>query len=449
MRLRHVLALLAFPIAASAQKAPTVQLSLEEALTVAARQQPDLRNAEADLRYAIAGTRAAKAAYLPQLTVETDMRYNAIIPTSILPGNALNPSGDPNKLTPVKFNTTWNNSAGLRLIQPIYDPSKLVAINNGRTASDLAMARQNRIRQDQEESIARAWFDLLLQRAKLDYAGKDFERADGNATLIGDRLKEGRALDNDLADARLRVRTAALEKERIQQDILTAQVNLSSLMGYDTLVLVDPKERLMDVPALRDSSWMREDDAPDAADTRPELAEQKVNLQVSNLQLDSKRADRLPKLNLEGYLGANHFNSTFNPFVNWYGNSFLGLSLRWPLFRGGAAKFEIEQAVIQTEQQGNAIRKLRQQYYYDLVNSRRALTYQWKLVRLQRERLAIREERIGLVKSRLEEGRATPQDLLEEETLLLREEDQLYQQLHDFLTSRLAYNKARGRQTLR
>ena len=449
MRLRHVIALLALPVAVSAQRPATVQMTLEEALTVAARQQPDLRTAEANLRYAVAGTQAAKAGYLPQLTVETDMRYNAIIPTSVLPGNALNPSGDPNKLTPIKFNTAWNNTVGLRLIQPIYDPSKLVAINNGRTASDLAIAQEKRIRADQEESIARAWFDLLLDRAKLTYAEQDFDRAGGNATLIGDRLKEGRALDNDLADAHLRVRTAALEKERIEQDILTAQVNLSSIMGYDTLVLVDPKERLMDVPALRDSSWMREDDAPDAAESRPELAEQKVNLQISNLQLDSKRADRLPKLNFEGFLGANHFNSTFNPFQNWYGNSFLGLSLRWPLFRGGATRYEIDQAVIQTEQQTNAIRKLRQQYYYELVNSRRALTYQWKLVRLQRERIAIREERLGLVKSRLQEGRATAQDLLEEETQLLREQDALYQQLHDFLTARLAYNKARGRQTLR
>ena len=135
--------------------------------------------------------------------------------------------------------------------------------------------------------------------------------------------------------------------------------------------------------------------------------------------------------------------------MNWYGNSFVGLSLRWPLFRGGATRYEIDQAAIQTEQQANAIRKLRQQYYYDLVNSRHALSYQWKLVRLQQERIAIREQRLGLVRSRLQEGRATPQDLLDEETQLLREEDTLYQQLHDFLTARLAYNKARGRQTLR
>ena len=449
MRIRHIIPLLLIPALTRAQAPMVRQMSLDEALAVAARQQPDLRNAEANLRYAQAGTSAAKAGYLPQLTVETDMRYNTIIPTSVLPGNALNPSGDPNKLTPIRFNTAYNNTVGLRFIQPIYDPTRLVAIHNSRTASDLATAQVNRIRADKEESIARAWFDLLLDRAKLDYATKDIERATGNSTLIGDRFREGRALENDHADAKLRIRTAVLEKEKIEEDILTAQVNLSSLLGFDTLVLVDPKESLMDLPALRDSSWMHEDDAPDAADSRPELAEEKINLQVSNLQLDSKRAERLPKLNFEGFLGANHFNTTFNPFVNWYGNSFLGLSLRWPLYRGGANRYEVEQATIQTEQQSNNIRKLRQQYYYDLVSSKRSLTHQWKLVNIQRERIAIRKDRLGLVRSRLTEGRATPQDLLDEESLLLQEQDNLYRQWHDFLTARLAYNKARGRQTLR
>jgi outer membrane protein len=442
------MALLLLPVVVAAQQPSTVQLSLEEALAVAARQQPDLRNAEANIRFAQAGTLAAKAGYGPQLTVETDMRYNAIVPTNVLPGNAINPSGDPNKLVPIKFNTAWNNTVGLRLVQPLYDPTKLVAIRNTRTGTDLAQAQERRVRLQQEEAIAKAWFDLLLTRAKLGYAEKDLERAGGNASLIGDRKQEGRAIDNDLADARLRVRSAKLETERLRQDILTAQVNLSYLLGYDTLVLVNPKESLMDVPALRDSAWIHEEDGPTASDARPEIAESKLNLDVSKLELDSKRAERLPKLNFEGYLGANHFNSTFNPLENWYGNSFLGLSLRWPLLKGGATKHEIEQAVIQTEQQSNTLRKLRQQYYYDLVNSRRSLTYQWNLVHLQRERIAIRQERLELVKARLQEGRATPQDLLEEETQLLREQDSLYQQLHDFLNARLAYNTARGRQTL-
>jgi outer membrane protein len=448
MRIRHIIPLLLLCGTAAAQKPASLTMSLDEALSVASRQQPDLQNAAANIRYAQASTKVARAGYLPQLTVESDMHYNVIVPTSILPGNALNPSGDPNKLTPIKFNTAWNSTAGLRLIQPIYDPSKLVAINNTKTAENLALAQEKRLKADREEEIASAWFANLLDRAKLLYATMDMERATGNATLIDDQLKNGKALENDLLDARLRVRTAAVEKNKIEQDIRTGQVNLSSLMGYDTLVLVNPSERLMDLPALRDSSWMHGSDAPDGADNRPELAEEKINLDIKTLELDSKKADRLPKLNFEGYLGANHFNSTFNPFQNWFGNSFLGLSLRWPLLKGGATRYEIDQAGIQAEQQGNAIRKLRQQFYYDMVNTRQALTYQWQLIQLQKERIAIREDRIALVRSRLQEGRAKPQDLLDEDTLLLQEQDALYRQLHDFLVARLAYNKARGRQTL-
>jgi hypothetical protein len=449
MRIRYLFALIVIGLHANAQQPRSVTMSLDEALTIAARQQPDLQNAHANVRYAQASTKVAKAGYLPQLTLETDMRYNTIVPTNILPGNALNPTGDPNKLIPIKFNTAWNTAAGLRLIQPLYDPTKLVAINNTKTVENLALAQEKRLKADREEEIAQAWFSLLLDRSRITFSAKDEERAKGNANIIEEQLKSGRALDNDLMDARLRIRTARIEKEKIEQDILTGQVNLSALLGYDSLLLITPSERLMEVPALRDSTWMSEIDAAEGAENRPELEEEKINLDIKNLELDSKKAERLPKLNFEGFLGANHFNQQFNPFMNWYGNSFLGLSLRWPLYKGGATRYEVDQAGIQAEQQTNTVRKLRQQFYYDLVKTRQNLAYQWKLVHLQKERIAIREDRITLVKSRLQEGRARPQDLLDEDTQLLLEQDTLYRQLHDFLVARIAYNKARGKQTLR
>ncbi|MGL6268041.1 MAG: hypothetical protein ACRC2O_08940, partial [Chitinophagaceae bacterium] len=70
------------------QAGPFIRLSLPEAFKIAGELQPDLKNAERNIAYAEAATKGARAGYLPKLILETDLRYNPIIPTSVLPGNA-------------------------------------------------------------------------------------------------------------------------------------------------------------------------------------------------------------------------------------------------------------------------------------------------------------------------------------------------------------------------
>jgi outer membrane protein TolC len=422
-----------------------LRLSLPEALKIAGELQPDLRNAERNIAYAEAVTKGARSGYLPKLILETDLRYNPIIPTSVLPGNALNPNGNPKDIIPIRFGTPWDNTVGLRLTQPIYDPVKLATVKGNKMAEELAVAQEKRLKSDRFEEIAKAWYALLLAKSTLTYCQKDVNRNKENEVLINEQVQQGKSLENDLRDARLRIRSAEIEKDKSEQDIFSARVYLSYMIGYDSLVLIDPIESLEGFTKQESESKINPlDKIKSAEEARPEIIEEKINLQISELELSRIKADRLPVLNFEGFLGANHFSYKFSPFTSWFGNSFLGLSLRWPIYSGDEKKQAVEQSKIQVEQQKNTLRKARQQVYYDLVNTQNDVSYQQKLYAVQLEKIQIQEERVTLIRARLQEGRATSQELLDGETSLAKEQDSLFRIQYDLLIARLAKEKASG-----
>ncbi len=400
---------------------PPLRMTLSEALDIARRQQPDFRNAERNIAYARSLTQSAKATYLPKLVAESDIRYNAIIPTSVLPGNAFNPAGDPKELVPLRFGTPWNNSLGVRLTQPLYDPVKLATLQGSMLGEKQAEAEQRRLAADRYVEIAGAWYALLLSRSRVATIRKDLERNQENARLIESLLSEGRSLEVDLREAALRTRSSNIDLEQLALEIFTAQGNISYLLGYDTLVLIEPRESLMDLPLGGINPEGLDRAISDKENPMPEVEVERVKASISNLELERVKAERLPVVNLEGYLGSSNFTNRFQPFTNWYGNSFLGLSLRWPIYDGGERKKRMDQAAILLEQQVNTVRKTEHKVYFDRLQARNELKNRQAMMSVRQEMVGVAMDRVEIIRSRLQEGRATVKELLDAEAMLAKE----------------------------
>jgi outer membrane protein TolC len=423
---------------------PPLRMTLPEALDIARRQQPDFRNAERNVTYARSLTQSAKASYLPKLVAESDVRYNAIIPTSVLPGNAFNPAGDPKELVPLRFGTPWNNSLGVRLIQPLYDPVKLATLQGSMLGEKQAEAEQRRLTADRYAEIAGAWYSLLLSQSRAASVRKDLERNRENARLIEGLLAEGRCLDVDLREALLRIRSSTVDLDQTALEISTAQGNISYLLGYDTLVLIEPRESLMEMTRAGIHPDGLERAGSGSENPMPEVEEERVKAAISQLELARVKAERLPVVNLEGYLGGNNFTNGFQPFTNWYGLSFLSFSLRWPIYNGGEKRRRIDQAAIRLEQQADNVRKSEQKVDLDRLQARNELEYRKALMTVQQEKVGVAMDRLDIVRGRLQEGRATVKELLDAEAFLAKEQDGLYAAQYDCLRAILASDKANG-----
>ena len=63
---------------------------------------------------------------------------------------------------------------------------------------------------------------------------------------------------------------------------------------------------------------------------------------------------------------------------------------------------------------------------------------------MQEEKIQVQEERVNIARNRLQEGRATAQELLDAETTLSKEQDSLFRIQYELLVAKLAKEKAEG-----
>jgi len=73
-----------------------------------------------------------------------------------------------------------------------------------------------------------------------------------------------------------------------------------------------------------------------AVDSIARIRELTLKEELLNQQIRSERNKYVPQVGFEGFLGANQYAQTFDPFLanSWYGNSYLGISLKMPLMPG-------------------------------------------------------------------------------------------------------------------
>jgi len=110
--------------------------------------------------------KANQLRYIPQINAQADLRYNAILATSIVPIGALT-GGSTDQTVAVRFGTNWANGGGFNLRQTIFDPTikgtRELAILNGK----LLNAQKEQTAEQITVEVARAYYALLIAEAEI------------------------------------------------------------------------------------------------------------------------------------------------------------------------------------------------------------------------------------------------------------------------------------------
>jgi len=134
-------------------------------------------------------------------------------------------------------------------------------------------------------------------------------------------------------------------------------------------------------------------------------------------QQQSERLKNTPTFGFEGFIGANQYTDTFNPFLSdsWYGSSYVGLSLRFQILSGNSTKNKVSQ--LKMEENGLKFRlddeiKSVINTSLQLAEEIRQIEYQ---IGLSKENIALYEENLSLNQDRFDKGQINAYDLLTDE----------------------------------
>jgi outer membrane protein len=375
-------------------EAPPRELRLDEALRLAERQQPNLRQARAVAEAASARARQALAPMLPQVSMGLGYSRSTAnfaprpgaIPSSISSATTLS-------ATSYDF---W--SGNLTVSGTLWDFGRnwsryeaSLSTVDAQTAGLHTAERAVRL------AVRSAYFQAAAQRDLLRVAEATLANTESHLVQIEGFVRAGARPEIDLAQSRAERASARLAVVNASANYALSKARLNQSMGVAAPTDYDVVDA---TPAAVDGEVHGVDEALQVAlSSRSEIAGADAHLRAQRLLLESARSGYWPILGaqLGVSLGARSLEA---PVPN--GNA--QVTLNWPLFEGGLTTAQVaehEASLIQLEAQRDL---LVAQVRLEVEQSLLAVKSSLEAVGVADEALAAAQERLRLAEGRYRAG---------------------------------------------
>lgn len=280
-----------------------------------------------------------QAKNLPQIALAYDYIYNTIIRSNIVPVGQFSPIPT-NETRAIKFGTKFNQTVGLQVMQPIFDAS----IRSKIIESQL----QYRIKKDQvitanEElifEVAKTFVSILTKQEQLKITKLDTSRTASTLKIIRNKFSDGSVLKMDFNKAKINHNNAIYAVTELISDLVIEKIYLAFLTNLQAESI-----EIIDADAVFSEQNLGSLFQSNESKTLSKTNELDSKILLTQQQIIGEKAKYLPKLSLNGYLGADQFSNDLQPFQSntWFGNSLIGLALRLPITIGENKSNKISQ----------------------------------------------------------------------------------------------------------
>jgi outer membrane protein TolC len=432
---RHVfaiaLAALAFPSASWAQqRADTLRLSLQDAITRALQESDEVRLATAQADVADAQVGMARATALPQLRINSQYQH-------VYENARANAVGQ-------LFNQPNTYSANLVLSQTIFQGGRIFA--GMRAATDARSATRfddAEVRARLTVDVQRAYMQVLFTTKMIDIQEQNLSLATARAHQVEQLAAAGRA-------ARYDVLRAGVERANIEPLVIQAR--------NDREIAVLDLKRLLNIPVTQSLSLTTTIDGDamkliDVALADTTVAPDRASVRSAELQVLSRRegvtvarADLLPTASLSlsnGYqafpplgmgfpssrgFAANEFCAAGSPTTSkcqnggWFTDRSITATISLPIFDGMRAKSNIDLARAQLQLAETQLRLQREAVGLEVARARAELNRARSVFGARQQTVADAKEAFDLASLRFERGLSTQLEVSDAQLALLTAE---------------------------
>lgn len=383
--------LVVFLICAAAS-AQVRTLTLREAVALALKQNPDVAMARLGEDRAAQAVRIARDPFVPRMAVGSGLAYSSGFPLSI--------EGSAPSIFQAQAVGFLLNRRQSHLIAQARESSRGAAIETAAKREEVAHR-------------SAAFFLEAERGARLaQSARRQAESLEKVAATVRLRVEEGRELPLEAKRAALNLARARQRAEALEAERRNAEASLAAVLGLDASEGIRTAEEERPPLPFPDSE---EASVSAALDSSPELRRLESALKAKGYEIKAERASRLPQMDLVAQyalLGRfNNYEDFFRKFQrhNWQ----FGGAFQIPLFRGPAADARAAQA----ESDAARLRLELQGARNRTIVSTRRLYQQVRRAEAARDvarlDLEVAREQLSLLLSKMEEGRASLQQVEE------------------------------------
>lgn len=376
----------------TAARAEVHTLTLRQAVKLALKQNPDLILARLDERQAQEKAKEAKDPFWPQIVAGSGLAYSNGFPMSI-EGTA------PSIVQASARQFIFNRAQSLAVAQ---------TRESARGAAISASSKR-------DEIVFRT-ADLYLTAERTTRAAQVARNQVSSLEKVLDALRarvaEGRELPLEARRAELNLARARQRVEMLEGDLESAGRSLATVLGFSAEDRVSVVEEPLDLPSPPESE---REAIEEALRSSKEMRRLESEMQAKGLEIRSHRSERLPRVDLVAQYGLfarfNNYEDFFRTFQRHNGQ--LGVSIQIPLLAGPGVGARVAQSEIDLTRLRTQLQLVRNRVELDVRNGYRAVRQAETARQVAKLDLDVAREQLSVLLARMEEGRASLQQVEE------------------------------------
>ncbi|MDZ7715951.1 MAG: TolC family protein [Balneolaceae bacterium] len=393
-------------------------LSVDRAVQIGMENNFSIRIARNESELAVNNNSLGNAGFLPSLSATGSRIYRNENNSQEFAAQ----SGIPNQTTNNAKSNSTNASASLSWT--IFDGLKMFTTRE--KLEELQKLSQEQLQLSIENNVAQiitAYHDVIRQQKIYDVLQNTVEISEERIDIAETQLDLGSRSEYDLLQARtdLNADRAAVIRQEVRLN--NAKVNLNEVLGRDTNIEFSVYPTISINEDLAYAELLQQ-----AMSNNINLAIERTNQDVAELQIDEIQAERFPEIDLSTGYGYSRLESDagFLALTETDGFNY-GVTARWSLFDGFNVNRRIQNAKIQLKNQQLALEQQEQAVEGSLARQFKSYLNSLKLVKLEAENLTFAEQSLEIALERFRLGSINSIELREVQRTLINAESRLIQ----------------------
>jgi outer membrane protein len=435
-----------------AQESSPRRLSLEDAVRMAIKQNPDLVTARLEVKRSDARVLEAWGNALPSIDVSGQYVHMIDKQVSFFPDYFLygfmkaidstypKPSG---QFVPISFTPAFNASASLNVRQILFNGAVFVGVGAAHIYSDLARDLYLGKQVETVTKVRKAYYGALLAREAFDLMRSSLQNAEDNLKNVQLMRKQGIVSDYDELRASVGVENLRPIVIQSETNFSLSVDNLKNTLGITTKEIFVLTDSLTLQPV--DEQFLAKADEL-VLEKNPGLKASQHQIELNGAVINAERSNYLPTVAAFGSYSYSAAKDQFNFSPNdFYKASTVGLSLSLNLFQGLQTYSRVEQAQLEKrkseEQKAGLERTLRTGIHSIVGNLQQAR----KRIEAQGRTVEMAERGYKIVTTRFLSNSATQLEVNDAQLALTQAKVNRVQAIYDYLSAAADLEQLIGR----
>ena len=421
-----------------------LELSLEDCINYALKNNEQLEITDLDKKIAESEVREVTAEGLPQANINGGLNYNYELQQVLLPAQFADPNAPADAPdVPVPFGQNYDGNIAFAVNQLLFNGSYFVGLQAARTFKELSNKNHIKNQIDIVEAVSKAYYNALISEEQLELINANIARIDTLLSETTQMYEAGFAEKLDVDRIKVTYNNLKVEQNRAQQLKDLSRKLLKFQMGMGLNQSIELSESLEDVdvsiPLLPTTDFNY--------NSRIEFSQLQTNESLAYLEMKNNKSQYLPNLYANFSYGYNTATSEASELFQtdrWLNFGTLGITAAIPVFDGFLKSNRIQQNKLQIKQIESQKRFLEKSIDLEIEQSRINLTTEVETLEVQKQNVELAQYVYDITKTKYQEGVGSNLEVTEADTSLKEAQTNYLNSLYQAKISQIELKKALG-----